>query len=664
MQSLKDTGTSRMEEYLNIIRDEISGQNALEYIKVISKHHRIQASPGYRAAAEDCKELLEKNGVSVEIKSYPANLRTRYFTYNLFKEWDCKEAYLDVIWPYGERLADFSKNDMSVIQRSTAADYRNRELDIVYVSDKVLPEEYKEDLSGKILFVVNGFDRWVDRAIELKACGIITVSMPEIPPVRVNVSEDRTMADKCANLSFHLFHEKYENKLFGFTLTPHGGKRLQETCINLQKEGKYAKAHAFVDSRLYDGSIENVMAHIPGYTEDEILVTAHLCHPKSSVNDNVSGVACAMEAIRSLNTLIAGGKLKKPSRTIRMVLLPEFTGTYAYLAENEHRLEEIKAGINLDMVGAKQNHEAGAFLIIDTPDAVHSFVGDFSHIMLDLVRKECPLASQGQYTGLFNSEVKPFMLGSDHYILSDPTVGIPSVALTQWPDKMYHTSGDCLEHIDSAMLYRVSSLAAGYLYGLADLNVEDANIIMYKTRERIFQRLTKLAQEAQEGKDVIQQAGYCRELAMKTCDDYRRFFSGAELSRIQMQIDREKRYFSALAELTLEAVDIDIKREWGLIPKRLFIAPLSMQSILPGLSPELQKLYKELKAAYGKCSRLDDYIIYAINGEDDEERIAGKVQYETGIECLSYVKELINFLYRLDLIIFVTGELDNDKQND
>jgi len=64
----------------------------------------------------------------------------------------------------------------------------------------------------------------------------------------------------------------------------------------------------------------------------EVLVVAHLCHPQPSANDNASGAAAALEAARVLQTLIAGGHLPPPRRSIRFLWLPEFTGSQAYLA--------------------------------------------------------------------------------------------------------------------------------------------------------------------------------------------------------------------------------------------------------------------------------------------------------------------------------------------
>ena len=47
-----------------------------------------------------------------------------------------------------------------------------------------------------------------------------------------------------------------------------------------------------------------------------------------------------------------------------------------------------------------------------------------------------------------------FSAGSDHYILSDPTVGIPSPMIIHWPDRFYHSSHDTPDKCDPRSLAR------------------------------------------------------------------------------------------------------------------------------------------------------------------------------------------------------------------
>jgi aminopeptidase YwaD len=64
-------------------------------------------------------------------------------------------------------------------------------------------------------------------------------------------------------------------------------------------------------------------------------------------------------------------------------------------------------------------------------------------------------------------QTTPFSGGSDHFILSDPTVGVPTPMLMQWPDKYYHTSGDTIEKVSSETMRRMVVAASTYAYTCA-----------------------------------------------------------------------------------------------------------------------------------------------------------------------------------------------------
>ena len=98
-------------------------------------------------------------------------------------------------------------------------------------------------------------------------------------------------------MSFHHYTEESEAALRGFALTPRMGKELRTACLSLGKEGKYPRARFKIDASFENGFLENVEAVIPGESQEEVLLTAHLCHPRSSVNDNASGAACAAEVL-------------------------------------------------------------------------------------------------------------------------------------------------------------------------------------------------------------------------------------------------------------------------------------------------------------------------------------------------------------------------------
>src|SRR5258708_21573069 len=56
-----------------------------------------------------------------------------------------------------------------------------------------------------------------------------------------------------------------------------------------------------------------------------------LDHQRPGANDNASGCVTILEVARTLQKLIAEGKLTRPARTIRFIFPPEIEGTLALL---------------------------------------------------------------------------------------------------------------------------------------------------------------------------------------------------------------------------------------------------------------------------------------------------------------------------------------------
>lgn len=68
------------------IAEEYSGLRAGECVAEIIPYHRIQASPGFRAAAERCREILAEFGVPAEVLTFLANEKTSYWAVQMFQK--------------------------------------------------------------------------------------------------------------------------------------------------------------------------------------------------------------------------------------------------------------------------------------------------------------------------------------------------------------------------------------------------------------------------------------------------------------------------------------------------------------------------------------------------------------------------------------------------
>ena len=98
-----------------------------------------------------------------------------------------------------------------------------------------------------------------------------------------------------------------------------------------------------IDASLEDGSLSYAEYFHAGESEDEILLSAHTCHP-SLANDNCSGIALLTHLARRLTGL-------KTRYSYRFVFAPGTIGAITWLAQNEHEVHRIKHGLVVSCLG-------------------------------------------------------------------------------------------------------------------------------------------------------------------------------------------------------------------------------------------------------------------------------------------------------------------------
>jgi hypothetical protein len=699
-------------EMQKAIVEQYSGQRAKEYITEIIQYHRIQCSPGFRAAAQRCQEILAGFGVSAEVLTFPAREGVSYWALPMFQEWEASEATLHLIDPADKarKLADFQELKCSLIQRSAPVDHL--ETDVVVLEDGEEDDEYKNlDVQGKVVLTKGDLERVCELAVQRHgAVGILYDGMRDIPPVRQRID----MPDTRAYTSF--WWRPGQRTCFGFVLTPRQGEELRRLVKSQQREGKplpaelipptgwqdgvpvagrgvlpsvgqgstSVRVRARVVSRLYDGQMEIVSALIPGQTDEEVLVVAHLCHPQTSANDNASGCAAALELARSLQHLIEDSKLPRPRRGIRILLLAEMTGTFAYLATHEEAIPRMVAGINLDMVGENQDLCGSVFIVERPPAAMPSFVAD----LLERLRQEWLAGAQNPSSSatypLFRHAVTPFSGGSDHYILSDPSVGVPTPMLIQWPDKFWHTSDDTLDKVDPRMLGVLGSLATVYAYFVANAGEREAlwlgHEMLTKFRARLAQGVQDALTEALSTADVEKLA-----TAAPRIERTIRFQGERQREAMRSLLRLSPQMQTAVAELCSavdRSVDEESERartvlrwqarqcglediptlptkatdEWEcqaaqMVPSRLYRGPLSVGGHLHRLPTEerdeLRAWIKPYQQVYYGMSTIADYWV---DGKRSVAEIADLTEMETGQRKAQLLVRHFRLLARLGLV--------------
>lgn len=115
---------------------------------------------------------------------------------------------------------------------------------------------------------------------------------------------------------------------------------LSHNDLSKLESGEY---DVFIDSTLEDGHLEYGECLIEGKEKDEVLVSAHACHP-SLCNDNLSGVVLAAHLARIIRTA-------RPRYSYRFLFIPTTIGSIAWLSRNEPAAGNIKHGLVATCVG-------------------------------------------------------------------------------------------------------------------------------------------------------------------------------------------------------------------------------------------------------------------------------------------------------------------------
>lgn len=653
------------QETLQKIRDELSGQLALANVAEIVQHHRIPGYKGQRDAAVACANILTANGVQAEAVSYPADGQTMFWAEQTALGWECDAAELWVVSPEKEkrRIANFKEMELSIMQGSAPTPEGGVEADLVVLAE---PEEEVSyaglDITGKMVLVGTcDINRARELAVERHgAIGIVTDRMPEWPPVRGRM-------DLPDSIHWNGFHwTGHEKKCFGFAVSPRTGDFLRKL--------KNPRVFAKVESRFTSSSFMNVEAYIPGQATEaggEVVVIAHLCHPKPSANDNASGSGTAMEVARTLQKLIDAGKLARPKRGIRFLLVPEFLGTYAYLAKHPDRIPGMLAGINLDMVG--ENQEAcGSALQVEKPSqAVPGYVGDLAAMILRAIGDDASNFFGTARYALFRHTVTPFSGGSDHWILSDPTVGVPSPMLIQWPDLHYHTSSDTLDKVDPKMLHRVGAITATYAFFLANASFEEARWLAAEIAAGFgpalhdgLSRALSAATPAGSPEELAEFQLSCRIRDIEALVAYVETERRAEYQAVVAGLSEEMQQ-SAATQLRIArlgnpggeagtAADQNAlsDRAQAMVPVRLYRgpAPLGLRGFLHLLTPAERNEWRLFVKAHTDGSKIDSLLLYWADGRRNILDIARKIQLETGYFDLEFAVRYMEVLQKIDFI--------------
>ena len=188
-----------------------------------------------------------------------------------------------------------------------------------------------------------------------------------------------------------------------------------------------------IDSSLEPGFLTYGECELPGESSDEVLISAHVCHP-SLANDNLSGVAIAAH----LAKLLGGLSLRY---SYRVLFIPGTIGSITWLSRNEAIVPRIRHGLVLACLG-----DTGRLTYKKSRRGDATIDRAAGHALRQLGAHEI-------------LEFSPY--GYDERQFCSPGFNLPVGRLSRTPHGRfpeYHTSADDLDFVQAPQL--ASSLAA------------------------------------------------------------------------------------------------------------------------------------------------------------------------------------------------------------
>ena len=474
----------------DVIHEALSGELAKDHVFQITRFHRIQGSRGYRDAAQYVLKQLRQYGYSEEdayIESYRSDGRVTYQTWQSPSGWDISWGELRMVEPYEERIVGYPEIAMSVMTYSNPGDVS---AELVWVGSGTSDDDYKgKDVAGKIV-LATGYGGDVHRLAVLHHGAKAVVCF---------LDDDRAMEhpDIVQYTGMWPRTEELERVTFGFNISKRQGERLKDLLLS----GKRVVLRGQVKGiGLEPYFLDIVVAHIRGSEkpDEELVLSAHLDHPKESANDNASGSAAILDMARALKELIDSGRLPRPKRSIRFLWVPEWNGTMPYIDAHPELVGPAQGGtflanLNLDMVGENLELLHSMLIITRTPNSLPSVVNDVVQNMAEMVDGMNIRTQRGSLSA-FNYRVVPYSGGSDHMMFIDRK--IPGIMLVHGPDYTHHTSDDTPDSVDPVELERSEVIATGTVLYLAGLEANQALDLVHLAGANSMHRLGEAGRRA------------------------------------------------------------------------------------------------------------------------------------------------------------------------
>ena len=594
----------RFSDVLSRVTKELSGTSAKDYIANIAQYHRLQATPGFHEAVMYIKDELEKLGFSPKVHHFIADGKTMLFNaWRVPIGWEVIDGELRIVKPEEYVIGRFKDVPCLVVMHSGSKP-EGVEAEIVDVGTGIFDEEYEKiDVRGKFVLASGRTDIVHEKAvIERGAIGVIgyhkNLEVPEAVQYR----------------GLWVSAEEVDKVGLAFSISYKDALKIQD----MLKRGKKVVAYAKVITRFFKGELEVLELTIEGKKDNYIMLTAHVCHPKYGAHDNASGAGLLLEIARVLSKL---AKEREFEYGIKMLWVPEFFGTIAYVERFFNDVKKVKSVINLDMVGASQERTGSVITVIGVAPFCPTFLPWLAYYSLKLSMKPLEYYGGAKVLPPLKYTLVPYTNGSDHHVFIDPILSIPSTAYIEWPDKFYHTSHDTIENIDPRVLKVIGDAALSLTLYLCNFDkkslVESLCICESVIREYLEFEVQKLMNKNEYDYAKLR-FKYLSKWLSESIKSFNKLIDDELINKVSREIEEEviKRslIFDRLKEQGLLRASRIPRLDDNRVYRRSFTCPIEFREVLRKVKKDKREKYFRLRY-FEKKSINVDILYYLFDGK-------------------------------------------------
>ncbi len=585
-----------LDQWLEMVSRKISGESAKRYVERVAVFDRTQASSGYDAALEMIKEALARAGLETKVHDYPADGRTKIHDWTLPMAWELEGGELTQLTPEPACLGRADENRSLVCTRSPAGVFEGP---LVHVGAGIRSSDYEEiDVQGCFVLASGSAMQVVRQAAPRGAVGVVLYPDAERALASPHLRVDHRLRPTPLELA---------SLIPAFSVSKWCSDQL---LASLERDT--VRLRGRISSRFTTNRLKVLESSISGTDEglEEMLLVAHLCHPRPSANDNASGSGLLVELATQLASL---AQEAAPRNTIRFLWVPEFSGSIAWSVDHPEELGRTLGVVNLDMVGESPESIGEPLRIYRAPNSIPTFLNAcIEPIMRKIAQRSRDLSplmvkgSQHRSTVLPQGSTRPLhwvldlpAAGSDHLAFMAAPYRIPAFMIAH-EDPFWHTSMDTVDRVDPARLGHVGCLAA-VLALLPTIVRDEPEPFVRWTMQYAVQELASVDDVAVSDGETLGRSVYQTALCLATqrLDHLRAFLNrhsvAPEINWAAMS-DVLRSYHGVLLESAVHSVAGSMSQA---TPRKLIDGPLSSY-FMEGLSEEDVAFLEERLSADGR----------------------------------------------------------------